>query len=110
MRTTLVWADVIPPSEGSSTPSTVWDIAFRSDGSIMVVAAGRYLIVYNSADGTKLKTRVGASLHAAALPTRTPFQRCRLVAPPSPPPSHHFLPTPPTPSLPAQRTRRTFLR
>ena len=60
MRTALIWSEALPAQEGSTTPPVVWDIAFRSDGALMVVAAGRMLIVYNSADGTKVKTRLGA--------------------------------------------------
>jgi hypothetical protein len=60
MRTTLIWSETLPRQDGAASPPVVWDIAFRSDGALMVVAAGRTLIVYNSADGTKVKTRVGA--------------------------------------------------
>jgi hypothetical protein len=70
MRTTLVWADVLPAVDGAAT--VVWDIAFRSDGSLLVVAAGRYLIVYNSADGVKVKTRQG-SLGSGHLQRATPI-------------------------------------
>jgi hypothetical protein len=58
MRTSLLWADALPPTE-AGTPSIVWDIAFRPDGSLMVVASGRWLVVYNCADGVKVKTRQG---------------------------------------------------
>jgi len=44
-----------PEQDGKK--QTVWDIAFKPDGSLMVAAIGKRLVVFDPNDGTILKTK-----------------------------------------------------
>ena len=57
MRSVLSWSDKIPERDGSK--STVWDIAFKPDGSQMVVAVGNRVLVYDAVDGDLLHSLKG---------------------------------------------------
>ncbi len=60
MRTVPLWSDSTPTGPpGAEGKPVVWDAAFRVDGSLLVVAVGKTLVVYNPNDGTKIKSRVG---------------------------------------------------
>ena len=65
MRTLSLWSDPSPSPLGENgEKSVVWDAAFRVDGTLLVVASGRHLVVYNTADGKKLRSRIGQSYSA----------------------------------------------
>lgn len=49
MRTQLVWTDKVPDHEGKK--QVVWDLCFRPDGSLLVVAVGQRLVIYDAEDG-----------------------------------------------------------
>eukprot|EP00947_MAST-08B_sp_MAST-8B-sp1_P003615 g3615.t1 len=57
MRSALAWSDKIPERDGKK--STVWDIAFKPDGSQMVVAVGNRILVYDAVDGDLLHSLKG---------------------------------------------------
>jgi hypothetical protein len=67
-----------PQPEQDGKKQTVWDIAFKPDGSLMVAAIGKRLVVFDPNDGTVLKQKQG-------LPARyiigksTVFESCTAV-------------------------------
>ena len=91
MRSLLNWQEVFPDVDGEK--QVVWDIAFKADGSLLVAAVGKRLVVFNVADGMIVKKRVGAW---AASPLPPPFPsppiRPSLTSPPTPPPPPSFPP------------------
>ncbi len=50
MRSFLTWQEAFPDVEGEK--QVVWDLAFKADGSLLVAAVGKRLVVFNAADGT----------------------------------------------------------
>jgi hypothetical protein len=64
MRSLLQWADQVPDVDGKT--QVVWDLCYRPDGSMLVAAVGRQLVVYDANDGRILKTRNGAPARARA--------------------------------------------
>ena len=106
MRTNVVWQDRLPvaASEQTTGVPVVWDLAFRPDGTLMVIAAGKRLIVYNSADGAQVKSRPGACAARRAA-ARLPFLSSPAL---TPPPFLHPLSS--SPPRHGQRTRRTSSR
>ncbi|CEM25386.1 unnamed protein product [Vitrella brassicaformis CCMP3155] len=57
MRTVTVWADKIP--ERDKLSSTVWSIAFKPDGTQVVVAAGNRVLVYDAQEGDLIHSLKG---------------------------------------------------
>eukprot|EP00743_Colponemidia_sp_Colp-15_P003978 GILK01004290.1.p1 GENE.GILK01004290.1~~GILK01004290.1.p1 ORF type:complete len:1251 (-),score=266.14 GILK01004290.1:264-4016(-) len=57
MRTVVSWADRIPEREGIS--NTIWDVAFRPDGSQIIVGVGNRVLVYDATDGDLLHSLKG---------------------------------------------------
>lgn len=49
MRTVTLWQDKVPEREKFS--NTIWSIAFKPDGSQIIVAAGNRVLVYDAPDG-----------------------------------------------------------
>eukprot|EP00916_Digyalum_oweni_P016091 GHVL01026411.1.p1 GENE.GHVL01026411.1~~GHVL01026411.1.p1 ORF type:complete len:1233 (+),score=214.75 GHVL01026411.1:33-3731(+) len=58
MRTLTLWCDEIPPT--AEMPNiTIWSMAYKPDGSQIIVAAGNRVLVYDSADGKLLHSLKG---------------------------------------------------
>ena len=57
MRSVIAWSDNVPERDG--VLNTVWDIAFRPDGSQLVVAVGNRVLVYDAIDGDLLHSLKG---------------------------------------------------
>mmetsp|Transcript_26127 Transcript_26127/g.60322 ORF Transcript_26127/g.60322 Transcript_26127/m.60322 type:complete len:1204 (+) Transcript_26127:58-3669(+) len=57
MRTVITWQEKAPDRDG--VKSVVYDIAFKPDGSQMVVACGNRVLIYDAADGDLLHTLKG---------------------------------------------------
>jgi hypothetical protein len=57
----LPQCDLQPEQDGKK--QTVWDIAFKPDGTLMVAAIGKRLVVFDPNDGTVLKQKQGGSAH-----------------------------------------------
>mmetsp|Transcript_56941 Transcript_56941/g.123236 ORF Transcript_56941/g.123236 Transcript_56941/m.123236 type:complete len:1277 (+) Transcript_56941:78-3908(+) len=49
MRTVVLWQDKVPEREKYS--NCIWSIAFKPDGSQIIVAAGNRILVYDATDG-----------------------------------------------------------
>eukprot|EP00927_Polykrikos_kofoidii_P071466 TRINITY_DN6772_c0_g1_i1.p1 TRINITY_DN6772_c0_g1~~TRINITY_DN6772_c0_g1_i1.p1 ORF type:complete len:1294 (+),score=238.21 TRINITY_DN6772_c0_g1_i1:115-3996(+) len=49
MRTVILWQDKVPEREKHS--NCIWGIAFKPDGTQIIVAAGNRVLVYNATDG-----------------------------------------------------------
>ena len=57
VRVSPGWTDTVPARDGKK--STIWDIAFKPDGSQLLVAAGNRVLVYDAVDGDLIKTLKG---------------------------------------------------
>jgi len=68
MRTVVAWTDSVPDHEGEK--QVVWDLAFKPDGTQLVVAVGRRLVVYNANTGEVMRQKVGASAAFVAAAAR----------------------------------------
>nr|XP_026691357.1 intraflagellar transport protein 122 homolog [Ciona intestinalis] len=54
MRTMPLWAD--QPQDKGQTPKCIYDLAFKPDGSQLLVASGSRILVYDPSDGTHSQT------------------------------------------------------
>eukprot|EP00002_Diphylleia_rotans_P020025 TRINITY_DN3881_c0_g1_i2.p1 TRINITY_DN3881_c0_g1~~TRINITY_DN3881_c0_g1_i2.p1 ORF type:complete len:1192 (+),score=258.09 TRINITY_DN3881_c0_g1_i2:235-3810(+) len=57
MRTVVAWADKVQERDGAK--QSIYDMAFRPDGSQLVVAAGNRVLIYEGSDGDLLQSLKG---------------------------------------------------
>uniref|UniRef100_F1L8S7 Intraflagellar transport protein 122 homolog n=1 Tax=Ascaris suum TaxID=6253 RepID=F1L8S7_ASCSU len=59
MRPVLNWIDKIAEDDASDTGCCVYDLAFKPDGSELLVAADTKVLIYDGSDGTLLQSLKG---------------------------------------------------
>ena len=58
MKSTSVWCDTLVKNE-NNIPKSVYDVCFRPDGTQVIVAAGRHVVMYDASNGTVLSALKG---------------------------------------------------
>ena len=87
MRSQVAWTD-LRSDHRDGNKAVVWDVAFRPDGTQMVVAAGNRVLIYSTSDGELLhQVRNGDRLVRRMRPALTNRDRPRVSPSPSAAPS-----------------------
>ena len=58
MKSTSVWCDTLVKNE-NNIPKSVYDICFRPDGTQVIVAAGKHVVMYDASNGAVLSALKG---------------------------------------------------
>ena len=79
VRVSSGWTDSVPSRAGKK--STVWDVAYKPDGTELIVAASNRVLIYDAVDGDLLKRSKVTKTPCTPSTTRRTVRCLHLEAP-----------------------------